>query len=392
MLTALLASFLREVRFLRHHPWDLSLVSWIPLLVIVVMPWLFGGSVARHLPVAVVDNDQSAMSRELIRLIEASPTSLLAMRSNSLSEAQAAIRTGDVLAIIYVPTGAQKRALRGEQAKVYVFYNNAYYTPGNLIAHDISSIISKLNADFHPSSRAAANRVVNKVSPYGAPVAVQVTVLFNSSGSYEWGLVTAILPGLLHLLLCCAVVIAQVRETSPEQRASWLADAGGSLLWAIIYKALFYTLIFTVFGVFSLVWLHGRGWPVNGSVLLLVFAQAVMYFAYCLMMAFVVAIYHRQPLGALSLASMLTSPALTYGNILFPVNGASLFVKIISAIYPYTWYMQLQTQQMQGFSTWWDSMPYLLYLGGFLVVLLPLSWLTTRRLLAHDTATAEDAT
>ena len=60
---AFVRSALRECARLRADPWDLALATWVPLLALALLAWMFSAGVPRELPVAVVDHDNSAASR-----------------------------------------------------------------------------------------------------------------------------------------------------------------------------------------------------------------------------------------------------------------------------------------------------------------------------------------
>jgi ABC-2 type transport system permease protein len=371
MLRTLHSSLSRELNFLRRNPWDLALVSWMPLLVIVFMGCMFLQGVPRNIPVVLVDQDGSALSRQLARLIEATPGANTVRTVADLTEAQSLVRQGDAFAAVWVPPGAEEASLRGEQATLYVFFNNAYYTAGNLAARAIVGAVGELNVQRSPSPD-VGNRVVRRDTSQGPPLQAQLVTLFNPQGSYEWSLLLAIFPALL-LLMCSAAVLASIlRELSESNRAGWIAD-GGSLTGALTYKVFFYSVPFTVFSLLTLVWLHARGWPVRSSVALTVLAQWLLYMGYGAIMAIFAALARGNNLTALSLCSLYASPALAFGDALFPVNTASLFVRTLSALLPYTPYVQLQSQQVQAGVSLADSLPFLLHLAAFTIIGLPLA-------------------
>ena len=72
------ASFVRECRCLARSPWDLALLTWIPLLLCGVIAWQLSGGVVRDLPVLLIVQDDSAISRDLAIRIEAAPGLALA--------------------------------------------------------------------------------------------------------------------------------------------------------------------------------------------------------------------------------------------------------------------------------------------------------------------------
>lgn len=55
--TAFAASLRREWRLLRGRPWDLAMVSWVPLLALLLMVWIFSAGLVQRLPVAVWDQE-----------------------------------------------------------------------------------------------------------------------------------------------------------------------------------------------------------------------------------------------------------------------------------------------------------------------------------------------
>ena len=63
MASAFGSALRREVRFLATSFWDLALVSWVPLLLMAVVAIQLSAGVMRGLPIAVVDQDDSADSR-----------------------------------------------------------------------------------------------------------------------------------------------------------------------------------------------------------------------------------------------------------------------------------------------------------------------------------------
>jgi len=120
---AFAAAFRRELTWLRTSPWDLGLVTIGPLATLVVLGWMFVASVALQLPVAFVDQDHSAVSRQLLRNLEDSPRVEVAARPDSLAAAWPLIRSGEVWAVVYAPEHTEREILAGRQSTVFVYEN-----------------------------------------------------------------------------------------------------------------------------------------------------------------------------------------------------------------------------------------------------------------------------
>ena len=164
------SSWQRELRRLRSSRADLALVTVLPLLMLVVMAWMFSTSVMRDVPIAVVDLDHSSDSRLLLRMLDASPGVRIASQPVDMDEARAQLRRLEVFAVVLVPRDVTRQALRGRQGTVFSYYNATYMTTGQSAARDIGDAVSAWNA------RLLRERIGLQVGPgklRAAPIAVQ---------------------------------------------------------------------------------------------------------------------------------------------------------------------------------------------------------------------------
>lgn len=340
---ALLASAEREVRFLLGSPWDLALATWIPCALLVLVAWLFSAGVPRGLPIAVVDLDHSATSRELARRLQASPGLEVAARPVSLEAAFSDARALRVYAVVHVPAGSEREVLRGGSATVFSWFNASYQVAGQAAGRDIADAVQATSARL---ALTAVAPVRGPGSVRAAPVAAQTGVLFNPGRSYEHFLLALLFPAILHLALCVAVVGAFGRELRDTTVQAWLGAGHGRLLASAAGKLAPYLLLFTLYGCLGLAWLAGvRGGGVAGSATALVLGQLLLYLAYAAVALLLVAAT-RNMASALSLAGLYAGASLAYSGATFPTAGGSLFVRLWSELLPFTAYLKLQAQQM----------------------------------------------
>lgn len=340
------ASVRRELRHWRSDRWELALVTVLPLLLMALMMWLFSHSVLRQVPVALVDLDNSPSSRGLARSIDASPGVRVVSQPASLQQAQAQLRALEVFAIVLVPRDMSRRALRGEAAPVYAFYNATYMAAGQSAARDIADAVGAWNA------RMLKEQIALQVGPAklrGAPVTVQATVLYNPARSYELFLLPLVFPALLSLLAALAAGGAFGRERRDGTLALWL----GQRPWAALVGKLFpYVALFSLYGALGVVYLaYVRGDGVAGSLGLLLLAQPLFYLACCCFALLFIAVT-RDMCSGLSLVGLSIGTALAFSGATFPVIEAPLFTRIWNTLLPLTAYVQVQMQQLFMGSPW----------------------------------------
>ena len=362
MWRALAGSFRREVSWLGANPWDLALLTIAPLALLVVLGWMFVASVAQQLPIAYVDQDHSAASRQLAANLEASPRVKIAARTADLAQAWPLVRSGKVWAVVYVPPHAEREILAGRQAVVFVYENAAFYSLGTLASMGAKEAIAALSTDLAETLAKTRNIPLPRIT---APQ-VQSTVLFNPQLSYEWFLEALLQPGVLHLMMSCAVVMAVGRELRDRTIHAWMVESRPGL--ALAGKLSPYVLAFTAWNLLGVGWLCGvRGWGVHGSMSALIAGQLLLYTAYAAIAAMITLIVKDIATG-LSAAAVYGGPAITYSNATLPTIDAPLFTQIWSRALPYTSYIELQMQQMFMGAPAADSVRPLAALAAFTLV------------------------
>ena len=86
-----------------------------------VVGFIYNKELLRNSPIAVVDNDHSALSRKYIRMIDATPETQVTYQCFSMEEAKQLQKHGKVHGIIHIPKGFSKSINTGRQTYVNVF-------------------------------------------------------------------------------------------------------------------------------------------------------------------------------------------------------------------------------------------------------------------------------
>jgi len=97
-----------------------------PLFYAFFYPWFFGPEVVTRIPVAVVDQDHSALSRSIHRLALANPRIEVKAVGADERAAQAAMSRGEIDGYLVLPDDLKAHVARGMPAMVTVVSNGAY--------------------------------------------------------------------------------------------------------------------------------------------------------------------------------------------------------------------------------------------------------------------------
>ena len=329
-------SFVAEARHVRHCAWDLALVSWVPLLALAALLLLFSQSITLQLPIALVDQDHTGLSRQVAQTLSAAPTVKVLTQPPTLAAAQSLVRSGKVFAIVYIPANAERDALRGDNAHIYTFYNNSFYTAGSAVDRALGSAISQLNTDLSPA-RLLQTHEADKSPQAALPVRMQVVSLFNAPLSYQMGLVPIIFSCLTSLIMMCTLTGALARGYAAGQ-CGWQNISGQMAFYVLAYSAVHGSGLLALSG-----W---SGWALTGTSWAILPGLLLMYCAYALIALLFVGISKGDALRALSLCSLFAGPALAYSDGLFPTLKGATFVQVWSLMMPITTFLKLQSQSL----------------------------------------------
>lgn len=86
-----------------------------------IYTFIYSNEVVRQVPVAVIDQSKSPLSREFLRMWEASPNVKVVAHCNDLGEAQLFMWQKEIYGILEIPADFSKDINRGEQAHVALF-------------------------------------------------------------------------------------------------------------------------------------------------------------------------------------------------------------------------------------------------------------------------------
>ncbi len=367
----LAASFRREAAFLARHPWDLALLTWLPLVLCALIAWQLSAGVIREVPVALVDAERSALSRDIAIRIEGAPGLRLAYAVTDMREAETLARGGAVEAIVLFPREATQRAFEG-RGQITLYVNASHAAVSSTIQREMAAIIAAANA------RAAVQQIAAVLPPGSvrpAPITVNSLIAFNAPASQEQQLVSLLHPALLHLLFMLAVVSAFGRELRDATIAQWQPDGA-----ALAGKAALYVLVFMVWGAAVTAYLAGlRGWALAGGGPGLLMAGYLAMFAAYAGVALLLLGVTRCMSQSLSLTGLYAGASFAFAGAIFPVDQASGFARVWAQMLPFTHFARLLALDwIAGAPAALAAAP-LLPLGGIaLVTAVPGVWLYLR--------------
>jgi ABC-2 type transport system permease protein len=335
----------RELERISRDRISLWLLLLLPLGAIALLWATFSAEVVRDLPVAVFDGDHSALSRRLIRMLDATPSVRVAEAVPSPEAGYGEILSGRAWAVVVIPRGLEKAVLRGEASPVICYLNAQALIPAGAIRRDVTATVATLSAGVQARARLARGASPGAALAAIRPIRVEAHTLFNPGLSYVTYMTSALLPTVLQIFVLLAAVQALGSELRDGTGEAWLRSSGGSIWKAVAGKLAVYTAYF-VFLTLALLALFFRagGVPFAGSGAVIVAGTLLFVLAYQALAVLFVAAAGDLRL-ATSAASFFSGPAFAFAGVTFPAAGMTPVAKVWSALLPLTHYLGLVVDQ-----------------------------------------------
>ena len=335
----MLQGILRELGYLLRHKWDLCMITLAPAFIIVLFSSMFYAGKPSHLPIAIIDQDQSELSRRIEDYVRQNNTLSIRIISSSQDEVERLLNQNKIWGYITIPEGAEQRLVQVQDAQISIAYNQSYFSVGNSISSAMLVSTLEALADF-----GGQQYFKNQLPDLDIPTAnIKISALFNPNLSYEFYLEPYMIPAILHLLLCCCVAFSVWQELKFSTTKIWIN--GQNLCVALLCKNMTYVLIFSFWTWLWMFWMiEIRGWFVQGQLWPILLGQFLLYSAYALISSSVV-LATRNLAKSFGFIAIYGGSSLSFAGVTLPLNNAPLFTQFWSNIIPYTPYAKLQTEQ-----------------------------------------------
>lgn len=336
----------RELRRLTHQPMYFVLMFLLPLLSFVFFTVLFHKGVARDIPVAVLDEDHTNLSRKVTQMIEETPTALVAYGIQSMNEGERLMREGRISAIVQIPAFFEKDILSNRQTHIEAYISGANITVNGLLSKDIQTAMTTFAAGIQIQLLTKQGLTERQAMAQLQPVRFDKHVLFNPYINYGYYLSPSFMPMMMLIFIVMTTVFSIGTELKNGTAREWLAAAGDSPGAALLGKLLPITVaMFLLSLVMFIIIFKVVGVPLNGSFALILAGTLLFILSYQSISVLIVSLVANLRLS-LSLGGGYSVLAFTFSGLTFPVMAMYPAIRVVSKFFPFTYYTDLFVDQM----------------------------------------------
>ena len=206
-------------------------------ILLIVAPVIYGiyypqpylNQILRKLPIAVVDADQSELSRRIVETLDASGTVSVVARPRTLADAHDVIEHGDAFAAVGIPPGTERDVLKGVTSHIPIYADATYLFVFRSLSSGITVAINTLSSELAAGGARTDGSLVKATLAGTSPADVLLQPIFNPVGGYA----SYIVPAAFLLILQQTLLVAAAFMTSIA-----LAQPGSGALVTVLGRGI----------------------------------------------------------------------------------------------------------------------------------------------------------
>ena len=383
LIKSIISSFRREVREIASDRLYLSILLLFPLVVSLFFCVIFYRGAIDDIPIAAVDRDYTPLSRQLLRMVDATPGVTIAYQEQDMVDAEQRLLNGDVEGILYVDKDFEESVYRGESGAVGCYLSGANISACGVLSRDIQLAVQSFSAGVALQSLESIGVAESQAMVEIMPINIQSNIISNPYINYGYYLAPIFMILGVVIFTVLSTIYAIGRELRYATASEWLREARRSLLGGVIGKLLPTTIAMTTMSQFIFFVLFViMGMECEGNYLVLSLVTVLFIVVYeCVALAIVA--WTANLRLALSLGGGYSVMAFTFSGITFPTIAMYGVARLFSKFFPLSYYSEFFVSQvMRGAPIGYDA-DCLLYMALFVIVV-PLSWRRFTRVMRDD--------
>jgi ABC-2 type transport system permease protein len=223
--------------------WQRVLRTRGAFILLVLAPLVYGfyypqpylNQILRKIPIAVVDNDLSELSRGIVQTLDASGAVKVAVRADTLAEARAALDRSEVFAVVGIPPEAERDVLKGTTVPLPIYADATYFFLFRTMGSGIAAAINTLSSELAAGRARPDGSLFKAALATLSPADILLQPIFNPVGGYA----SYVVPAAFVLILQQMLLIGAAMLT-----AAALAQATGGAFASVLGRGIAHLVIY----------------------------------------------------------------------------------------------------------------------------------------------------
>jgi ABC-2 type transport system permease protein len=368
----------KEILHILRDNIALAIAFIAPILLTVFVGYLYIPQKVTHVPIIIFDQDQTDVSRSIIRSFEDSERFTVTMVADDYPSMERAIQSEKVYMALVIPPRLKRDIKDGRSTQVGVILNGTNLVIMNTLANAANQVVATISGGI--TLKVMEGYGVTQSKAYQAVTALnfRTRYWYNPGTSYLVFMLLGLAGVIIQQITFMGVALSFSREkeagTWGSLKLSKLKDyeifIGKIVVYLVIYSLdalVVYGLSFYYFGI-----------PMRGSAGLLIATIAIFMLALTTM-GMMISIFTQNTSQAIELSMLVAVPSFLVSGYTWPQFAMIPAIRVISKVLPLTYFLEATRSIVYLGAGLNVVLPKLITLFTFSVVFLPLTALALNR-------------
>lgn len=201
-LRALGESYALEFKHILRDQGVILFVLFLPLAYPVIYSLIYNPELVRDVPVVVVDNDKTTLSRELVRNFDATQGAKVIGYAANMGEARHALDSHECYAIMEIPQGFDRNVGRGGASKAMLYCDMSLLLRYRSLLYSATDLSLAMSAQIQAAD--IKDLGAASLMAQSDPMPIEAASLGNLQSGFD----SFVMPGVLILILQQCIVLA----------------------------------------------------------------------------------------------------------------------------------------------------------------------------------------
>jgi len=204
-------------------------------------PMPYERNVMKKIPIALLDLDNTSLSRQLDRMVDSTEEVDVTRRPRNFEEAQKLFYSREVYGLIVIPEGFSRKINRQIQATISLYSDASYFLINRQVRGGVARAVGTLSAGVEIKHLEATGMNFHTAAVVRSPIQLVSTALGNPAGSYTAYVVPAVFVLILQQTLLAGICMLAGAPSKLMRRST------DGVIEIVIGKTFSYILLYLVY-------------------------------------------------------------------------------------------------------------------------------------------------
>lgn len=327
----------RELKYIFSDKKLLFILFAFPLLGLTLFNMMYGDHIILHIKTAVWDQNNTPLSRSVIRAFEDSDRFDVVASAGSESQVKEMIESREVQAAVVIPPDFSREIKKGKSSRVLVIVNGTNMLYSNAVLSSANEIVGTISGGTTVAALEGKGMLPESAHNIAQPVEYALRIWYNPTFNYANFLILGLLSTAIQQVTLLYIAIAIVREKTSGAIRELLGGgispfelaAGKFLTYLVANLASLNIVLASCIIVFKI--------PFNGSIANLLILE-LLFVGAILAIGIFLSVVSKTELESTQYSMLIALPSFLFSGYTWPIDSMPGIIKAISSVLPLTYF------------------------------------------------------